>query len=324
MTRMHPITLLVLAQLTACPRPRGPLADPVTPNEPASMPLAVSPPAEDATPEATPTPTATTTPAEPKRCAGPADCPPRFECVRPFDGHRFMPGPGSCLPPGPRPGGRPLLVHGTARVSPRARTRAWLDGSRDALGLAERDAVALAERDALAKAAFDEHASVAAFARTICQLLALGAPAALVLRTQQALADEIRHAEQTFAWVSRLEAEPVGPGPLPEAAAPIDASPEAFLRDVFRGGCIGETLAAYEADARSRALAARHAELAAFYARIAADEAAHAALAYDTAAWLLTTFPELRSMLEEERADLLGRASAEEASLLGPLLAVLS
>jgi hypothetical protein len=43
-----------------------------------------------------------------------------------------------------------------------------------------------------------EHASVAAFARFTLDLLALGAPADLVQSAQQALGDEIAHAELCF------------------------------------------------------------------------------------------------------------------------------
>jgi hypothetical protein len=209
-------------------------------------------------------------------------------------------------------------VDGAARVSPPTPSRAWIDASVAGTTPFEDEA----ERAWLGKAAFDEHASIAAFARTICQLLALGAPASLVERTQHALADEIRHASQTFAWLERLGGGAVGPAALPDAAAPIDATPTALLRDVFRGGCVGETLAAHEVHAR--ATAARDAELASFYRRVCEDEARHAALAYDTARWLVATFPELRVTLDDELARFRGEASPEDTSLLEPLFAVLA
>lgn len=207
-------------------------------------------------------------------------------CVLPFDGAHVIPGPGRCRPEGePQMGGRPLYVEGIARVSPSARHREW---SSEPIGVEIDDAW----RARLEKAAFEEHASVAAFARTICQLVALGAPAWLVEKTQAALADEIRHATRTFAFVG------VGPGPLPEAVMPFASKDVAadLAKDVFRGGCIGETLAAHEA--ADLAEKAPLPELRAYYTDIAADEARHAALAYETAVWLRSRFPSAKAELD--------------------------
>jgi len=162
----------------------------------------------------------------------------------------------------------------------------------------------------LQEGAFEEHASIAAFARTICELLALGAPPALLRRTNEALADEIAHAEASFAWLAALSVS-LEPGDLPEATAPFHRGGE-LVRDVFRGGCVGETLAAHRA--AEHAAASRDPALAAFFTRISEDEARHAALAFDTVKWLVAREPTLVPVL-------VGEARAgDRGSVVTPLL----
>src|SRR6185436_5474545 len=76
-----------------------------------------------------------------------------------------------------------------------------------------------AERTELARAWSEiglmEHASVAAFARFTLQLLSVGAPAALVEQSQQALADELLHTRLCFSLASAYAGEALGPGRLP-------------------------------------------------------------------------------------------------------------
>jgi hypothetical protein len=215
-------------------------------------------------------------------------------------------------------GGRPLYVDGRAHVSSSRPDAAW-----HITKVAELDSSGLASwRERLTRAAFEEHASIAAFARTLCQLVALGAPAWLVEKTQRALADEVRHATGTFEWVARLGGGPLGPGPLPAAVAPFEgaASPDdlaaSLVRDVFRGGCVNETLAAHEA-----ATLAREApldDLRAFYETLADDEARHAALAFETILWLVSQTPAAVSALRAERA--LHAACASDRELIAPLV----
>ena len=59
-----------------------------------------------------------------------------------------------------------------------------------------------------------EHASVAAFAQFVLQLLAVAAPPDLVLAAQSALADEVEHARLAFGLASLYAGVGVGPGPL--------------------------------------------------------------------------------------------------------------
>lgn len=130
-----------------------------------------------------------------------------------------------------------------------------------------------------------EHASVAAFARFSLELLALGAPSDLLLESARAMQDETLHAELCFALASRYGEGPVGPGSLAVESALDDVSMESALRNALLEGCIGETLAAAEAQA-----ACEHAKDPAvreILERIAADETRHAALAFRFVAWAL-------------------------------------
>src|SRR5262249_55284357 len=127
-------------------------------------------------------------------------------------------------------------------------------------------------------------ASVASFARFSLALLAAGAPADLVALAHQAALDEIQHARLCFALASRYAGEEIAPGPFPLGAEiPVSASLVAIAVSTVEEGCIGETMAAVIA-AEQLARATDPAVRAAL-ARIAADEARHAELAWRTVAW---------------------------------------
>lgn len=330
---MRPITAAILAHLAASPLACAKETPSATSPAPSATSVTTSTETATATASATTSaaPTASAPPSatasakpSPKlgaTCMNERDCGDGLKCVLPFNGAHVIQGqPGHCRPENePQMGGRPLYVEGVARVSPPVADREWHRGEARALP----DAASLASsRAQLERAAFEEHASIAAFARTLCQLLALGAPAWLVDKTQRALADEVSHASRTFEWVERLGGGALGPGPLPEAVAPFsgesqDAIAEHFARDVFRGGCIGETLAAHEA--ADRAECAPLDALCAFYVEIADDEARHAALAFETVAWLRSRFPSAARAFDEEQARFLATASERQKLLLSPL-----
>jgi hypothetical protein len=255
------------------------------------------------------------------QCRSDGDCKPGLFCQRSFTGAGFTNEPGHCVKEPPVYEGRPLTVGEHAHVAHATRGSGWsTPGSRDVDGVDRAERVMLAER--MRDAGLEEHASIAAFARTICELLALGAPAALVARTNAALADEIHHAQESFAWAEALGGAACAPGSLSAAVAPFDADRGdhgALLRDVFRGGCIGETLAVERALQRS--LSSPTDGLREFYAKLADDEARHAALAFDTVDWLVTTHGELRTVLDEEIARLKGSlAHATVAPLFDQLV----
>ncbi|MCB9664518.1 MAG: ferritin-like domain-containing protein [Alphaproteobacteria bacterium] len=144
--------------------------------------------------------------------------------------------------------------------------------------------------------ALHEHASVAAFARAVLQLLALGAPAELVAAHVAAQADEVRHAEACFAAASRFAGHAIHAPALPLATSELPQGAEALLIDTVVGGCVGETLAA--ARAHEAAASVRDPVLRATLEAIADDETRHAALAWRTARWLLEARPHLRGVAQ--------------------------
>lgn len=319
MTSPHPVLVLIFTELglAAChPNEVGP--EPEMPPAPvhAPLPTASIPARATSAPPASATPY-TSLPGEGATCWKHKDCAAGLTCLSRTNGARILPGPGLCAGPGPHPGGRPLLVDGVARVAEATAHASWLGAAS-----AEPRAASAAFVAALRADAFAEHASVPAFARTLCELLARGAPAWLVEKTAAALQDEIRHARDTFAWLTRLTGEAVGPGRLPEAVAPFDTTdPHALLRDVIRGGCIGETLAA--CTAHDRAAVAPSPELRAFYQGIAADEARHAALAYETARWLIELERNSAVVVHDERRSFHAYAAPADVARVAPLLELL-
>lgn len=109
--------------------------------------------------------------------------------------------------------GRPFTIASEARTAMAIGRADWAGETEivvATLPVVTRERLAAAwTRDALY-----EHASVASFARFVLQLLAVGAPPALVLAGQAAIGDEVRHAQQCFALASAYAGAPVGPGPL--------------------------------------------------------------------------------------------------------------
>lgn len=137
-----------------------------------------------------------------------------------------------------------------------------------------------------------EHASVAAFARFTLDLMALGAPLSLLDAAARAQRDEIRHARFAFAMATRLGGAAVSAGPLPTDGALGPASPTAVASALAREGCVEETLSACamgESAPFAPTVAERH-----LLERIARDESRHAMLAWESARWILATFPATR------------------------------
>jgi photosystem II stability/assembly factor-like uncharacterized protein len=150
-----------------------------------------------------------------------------------------------------------------------------------------------------------EHASVAAFARVIGELLSIGAPAELIRATQQAIADELEHARLCFDLASRHAGAVLGPGSLQLLAKPTDfgtvsdsraGNPVAIALAMLEEGCINETVAA--AEAAVAALQCREPRAKSVLERIAADEARHAALAWRTLRWLIDSHAEVAPALQ--------------------------
>ena len=151
----------------------------------------------------------------------------------------------------------------------------------------------------------NEHAAVASFARLALQLLALGAPPALVQAAQRAAADEVHHAQLCFGIASTLGGSPVRPGPLDLHNAFPAPTLAHVLTDTIREGCITETLSAATAHAMHRAC--RVPAIQAALQRIATDETRHAAFAWRLVRWGLTVDPTLRPLVRDTFQEALAR-----------------
>ena len=130
-----------------------------------------------------------------------------------------------------------------------------------------------------ARMAHDEAASVLAFVRLSDELAAHGAPPALQRAASRARRDEERHA-RAMARQARMRGAPVpAPRVLRHAIRPL----EAVARENAVEGCVNETfgalIAAFQAEHAPRGSLRR------VFARIAADEARHAALSWAVARW---------------------------------------
>lgn len=191
------------------------------------------------------------------------------------------------LPPDHPTCGRPLTHEGRAHVASLRPGRGdWADATAPAPRPDDLDPASRAEVGAFwLRSALLEHASVASFGRFALDLLRLGAPADLVARAHAAALDEVGHARDAFRLAGAFLGREVHPGPLagPWAAATPDR--EAFAEAVAREGCVGETLAAL--DAAARLDGARDPAVRDVLQRVVREESAHAALAWDTLAWLL-------------------------------------
>jgi len=176
--------------------------------------------------------------------------------------------------------GRPFAVDGSLRAAPLAARSAWATSPAAARPRgAALDAVARAWRED----ARMEHASVASFARFTLHLLALGAPPDLVVDAQRAAIDEVEHTRLCLAVAASIDGRDLGPGALDVAGSLAAVTLVDALRAAVAEGCVGETFAALAA--RRRAELAAGGDVRAALARIADDEARHAALSWRFAAW---------------------------------------
>lgn len=186
--------------------------------------------------------------------------------------------------------GRPLVLEGEMLLAPAVRrATGWpSDLPAPAAGAAEpTDAERAHLAEAWLRAARQEHASVASFARFSLELLAFGAPPALVAAAHAAALDEIGHARACFGLASRLAGEPIGPGPLPlPAALPVTRDLAELAAAVVEEGCVGETLAALFAS--EQRAAASDPEVCAALEAIAKEEARHAELGWAAVRWALS------------------------------------
>lgn len=164
-----------------------------------------------------------------------------------------------------------------------------------------------ATRDALAEAwlkdAAFEHASVATFARFALQLLTAGAPAELLHATLAAGNDEVRHAELCFTLASAYAGTALEPDAFPLGdTLPLQRELTEIVAETIVEGCIGETLAALQAQAQL-AITTDPAVLESLRATVE-DETRHAELAWRVTAWALAVGgPAVRRIAERAFAE---------------------
>jgi hypothetical protein len=219
--------------------------------------------------------------------------------------------------------GRPFLVGGAARVAPPDTRVDFLDATTpDVESLSAPARLALAAH--YTEVALMEHASVAAFARFVLELLSVGAPLDLVEGAGEAMRDELRHTQICFGLASAYAGAPMGPGPLDTTGALEPVSFEARLTTAFLEACVGETVAALQA--AEAAARATDPAVSSALGRIAEDEMRHAALGFRFVRWALGTLSverraamgaELLDAVEKERSfDAPAVASCDQSSLI--------
>ena len=134
-----------------------------------------------------------------------------------------------------------------------------------------------------------EHSSVASFSRLTLELMALSAPADLLLETQQAAADEVKHAQSALEIVSALHQKPMQFAQFPSGSISIRTDRDTIMRSCVQEACLGETLGVIEAENELDLI--RQADgpkvLTNRLSTVLTDESKHAALAWRTLKWLL-------------------------------------
>jgi hypothetical protein len=181
---------------------------------------------------------------------------------------------------------RPFLVGSSLRAATVVERSDW-QPAREALvpdpGLDAATARALAQdwlRDAC-----EEHASIAAFARFTMHLLSVRAPPELVVASQRASVDEVRHARACFALAARYGKASMGPDALSLADAVLPLSLPEVAALTAEEGCVGETLGALLAQEQLHRATDPIVRSVLDRAHIVTDEARHAELAWSFVAW---------------------------------------
>jgi hypothetical protein len=235
----------------------------------------------------------------------------------------------ACSPVGPGGSccgfGRPFLVDREARLASTASRADWRRSAAkpDVGGLPASVRARLAQH--WTETARMEHASIAAFARFVLQLLGLGAPPDLVDGAQRAIGDETEHARLAFGLASAYAGADIGPGPIAVDACLEGMDVRSVVATTFAEGCVGETLAALEAREALEAVGDRHPAVAAALGIIAADEERHARLAWRSVQWLLAAFGQAaREALEAALEEATAHEAGQRAPRIGDDDAVLA
>eukprot|EP01065_Artemidia_motanka_P037684 TRINITY_DN464_c0_g1_i5.p1 TRINITY_DN464_c0_g1~~TRINITY_DN464_c0_g1_i5.p1 ORF type:complete len:444 (+),score=131.58 TRINITY_DN464_c0_g1_i5:69-1400(+) len=137
----------------------------------------------------------------------------------------------------------------------------------------------------------EEQSSVASFAALTLRLMANAAPPPLLDAALQAGRDEIRHADICISVASKLGLSTEATKQvLPEHKLSVTGGAAELASRAFNEGAVGETIAAVCAGLAAEATEVPFIKEA--QKVIARDEARHAALAWATAAWAVTSLPD--------------------------------
>lgn len=214
--------------------------------------------------------------------------------------------------------GRPLCTNKTILEADLCEGAAWSDASLNTLSMINQDIeqalenhlISNPEQTTLVKTelldhwiaiAKLEHSSVASFSRLTLELMALGAPADLLLDTQRATMDEINHAQSALEIVSALHQKPMQFTPFPSAGISVRSERDSILRSCVQEACLGETLGVIEAEGELELMRNANAPntLIKRLSTVLADESRHAALAWRTLQWLIES--DVPNKLEKAR-----------------------
>lgn len=141
----------------------------------------------------------------------------------------------------------------------------------------------------------DECSSVLAFMQLALELVDAGAPLPFVARAVRCAEQELSHTWAAAALASRFgraSVVPRSPAPLFRRRLPRREQLARLVREGWVDGCLNEGLASLVATEEARD--ATDAEEARVCAKIACDEAEHAALAFDVVRWVLSQDGALR------------------------------
>lgn len=136
-----------------------------------------------------------------------------------------------------------------------------------------------------------EHASIAAFSHLCAELIALGAPPALIESSQRDALDELEHTKLCFALARELDGQDLGPGRFAEAARPTGSRGPRALRlsrlavESLVDGAINEGISARVIAQLSKSVKDERVERV--LRTIARDEARHAAHGFQVVRWCL-------------------------------------
>lgn len=199
--------------------------------------------------------------------------------------------------------GRPFLVAQNQRCAEIRPTLTWLDEEIELPEVPNDLLLAWRLAEHWTDIALCQHAAIASFSRLTLLLMACKAPPALLRASALAQATKVQHARAAFQLASHYGHTCVGPGPLDVEDSILQADSERTLGLLIREGCLGETLAALEAE--QAAAESDDPKLEAIWRRFAEDGGDHASFAWSTFTWLLESQPRLAKRTRAEFAEAL-------------------